>query len=160
MAESRENASRRRKPTQLETLKVYESFRRYRKYMYVAMDKLPRWIKNSEGVECIKSIKACIRCLSVIARSYDRNVKLHYIDLFLTEWDSISDSTMFFFEVSGISRHQRDVMFNKREEIEEQVSAFRAWLASSQSGLGGNPADQATAPPVSPGDQWREPVVL
>lgn len=140
--------ARRRKPTHLETLRIYDAFRMYRKYMYVAIDKMPRWIKLSEGMECIHSIKKCIRCLSVVARTYDRKIKLRYIDAFLTEWDALGDSTLFFFEVNGISKHQRDVMLNKREAIEEQVSAFRNWLASSQPELDGNSKDQSLPPDV------------
>ena len=138
----KQNGAGRRKPTQLETLKVYESFRRFRKYAFVAIDNMPRWIKNSEGVELRRGIKVCLRCLSTIARTYDRAVKLAKTDEFLEEWDVISDSILFCFEANGISEHQRDVLLGKREAIEEQVSAFRAWLASSQPGHDENPKGQ------------------
>lgn len=138
----KQNGAGRRKPTQLETLKVYESFRRFRKYAFVAIDNMPRWIKNSEGVELRRGIKVCLRCLSTIARTYDRAVKLAKIDEFLEEWDVISDSILFCFEAKGISEHQRDVLLGKREAIEEQVSAFRSWLASSQPVHDENPNGQ------------------
>ena len=132
----------RRKPSHLETLKIYLAFKDFRKYMYVAIDKMPRWIKVSEGMECIRSIKQCIRFLSVVARSYDKRTKLAYIDRFLTEWDVIYDSISFFYEVKGITSHQRDVMATLRQSLEEQVSVFRWWLDTNQDTQDQNPKDQ------------------
>ena len=152
----KENGAGRRKPTHLETLKVYESFKRFRKYAFVAIDKMPRWIKNSEGVELRRGIKTCLRCLSKIARTYDKSVKLQMADAFLEEWDVISDSILFCFEAKGISTHQRDVLLGKREAIEEQVSAFRAWLASSQPGLDENPTDHDGPAQFGPAGPGRE----
>ena len=121
-----------RKLPQLETLRLYEEFKPFRKYMYVGINKMPAWIKNSEGRECIHSIKRCIRHLSVISRSYNREVKIRRLDAFMEEWDMIFDSISFFFEVRSISKHQRNVMLRMRSEIEDQVSAFRAWLENNQ----------------------------
>jgi len=108
-------------------LPIYHEFRKFRKYMYMAIEKMPRWLKNSEGANCVMSIKTCVRCLSVVARTYDREVKLQYIDAFLTEWDVVSDSISFFHEAHGISNHQRAVMYKMREGIEGQVAALRKW---------------------------------
>lgn len=82
-SEQRTKVKGQRKLSQLDTLDLYADFRHFRKYMYVAIDKMPRWLKCSEGMECIHSIKRCIRCLSPIARSYDKAVKIKYIGLFL-----------------------------------------------------------------------------
>ena len=128
--------------SQLDTLDLYADFRHFRKYMYVAIDKMPRWLKCSEGMECIHSIKRCIRCLSPIARSYDKAVKIKYIGLFLQEWDVIFDSISFFYEVKGISKHQRDVMLTLRNNLEEQISAFQKWLSAVQPPSVQNPKDQ------------------
>lgn len=103
---TKKNKSKKAKLSPLETLQVYKDFKDFRKYVYRAIDKMPKWIKHSEGANCMQSIKVCVRCLSVIGRTYDREVKLHYIDAFLTEWDVVSDSIEFFFEVHGI-------MYNK-----------------------------------------------
>ena len=46
-----------RKLTPLLTLPVYYEFRKFRKYMYLAINKMPKWIKHSEGDNCIRSIK-------------------------------------------------------------------------------------------------------
>ncbi|MBE6244272.1 MAG: hypothetical protein E7108_01955 [Bacteroidales bacterium] len=125
------NGSGGRKPSQLETLKIYTDFRAFRRYMYRAIDKLPRWLKCSEGMECIHSIKRCIRCLSPVARSYDNAVKRKYMALFLQEWDVIFDSISFFYEVKGISNHQRNVMLRLRNDLEEQISAYQKWLSNN-----------------------------
>lgn len=119
-----------RKLSQLETLRLYADFKAFRLYMYRAIDKMPRWIKCSEGIECIHSIKRCIRFLSPIARSYDNSIKRKYLWLFLQEWDVIFDSISFFFEVKGISKHQRDVMLRLRNNLEEQLSAYQKWLSN------------------------------
>lgn len=117
-----------RKLTPLLTLPVYYEFRKFRKYMYLAINKMPKWIKHSEGYNCIRSIKLCVRCLSVISRTYNHEVKVRHIDSFFVEWDAISDSIEFFAEVDGISNHQRAVMFKLKEGIEGQLVALRGFV--------------------------------
>ena len=117
-----------RKLTPLLTLPVYYEFRKFRKYMYLAINKMPKWIKHSEGDNCIRSIKLCVRCLSVISRTYNHEVKIRHIDSFFVEWDAISDSIEFFAEVDGISNHQRAVMFKLKEGIEGQLVALRGFV--------------------------------
>ena len=116
-----------RKLTPLLTLPVYYEFRKFRKYMYLAINKMPKWIKHSEGDNCIRSIKLCVRYLSVISRTYNHEVKIRHIDSFFVEWDAISDSIEFFAEVDGISNHQRAVMFKLKEGIEGQLVALRGY---------------------------------
>jgi len=135
MKEKNENKTAKLSP--LEVLKVYKDFKDFRKYVYLAIEKMPRWLKNSEGANCIVSIKGCVRCLSVIARTYDKQTKLNYIDAFLTEWDTVSDSISFFFEVNGISNHQRAVMYKMREGIEGQVVGLRKFLVDNMSAENG-----------------------
>ena len=117
-----------RKLTPVETLPVYHEFRKFRKYMYLAINKMPKWIKHSEGDNCIRSIKLCVRYLSVISRTYNHEVKIRHIDSFFVEWDAISDSIEFFAEVDGISNHQRAVMFKLKEGIEGQLVALRGFV--------------------------------
>ena len=93
-----ENKTNKRRLTPIETIDAYKAFCDFRKYMYQAIEKFPKWIKHSEGAACIASIKDCVRFLSVIARTYDEKVKLNYIDAFLAEWDVVSDSVLFFFD--------------------------------------------------------------
>ena len=118
--------------SKLDTLLFYEDFKHFRKYMYQAIDKMPRWIKASEGMLCIKSIKQCLRYLSKIARAFGTNDKIVYIDKFLTEWDVVFDSISFFFEVDGISKHQRNVMLNLRSDLEDKISCYRVELVCKQ----------------------------
>lgn len=151
----KENIPGQRKLSQLETLKLYEDFKDFRKYMYRAIDKMPRWIKCTEGMECIKSIKLCVRYLARIARTYDKRVKAQYIERFLDEWDVIYDSICFFFEVKGITNHQRDVMARMRIGLWDQVLAFQGWLASQPS-ANGNPDDSKSGQEVAPPGQGRE----
>lgn len=105
----------------LDILDVYRKFKDFRKYVYRAIDRMPRWVKNSEGRECIKDIRKCIRHLSLIARSKNTEVKLFNITEFILLWDSIADSISFFYEVSAISKHQRNVMVFKKYEIEQEM---------------------------------------
>ena len=65
-SKEKDNTMGQRKLTPLETLPVYYEFKKFRKYMYLAIDKMPKWIKHSEGANCITSIKSCVRCLSVV----------------------------------------------------------------------------------------------
>lgn len=118
--------------SKLDTLLFYEDFKHFRRYMYQAIDKMPRWIKVSEGMLCIKSIKQCLRYLSQISRAFGTNSKIMYIDKFLTEWDVIFDSISFFFEVNGISTHQRNVMLNLRSDLEDKISCYRVELVCKQ----------------------------
>ena len=120
-----------RKLSQLELMNFYTDFKDFRKYMYRGIDKMPRWIKDSEGQECIHAIKQSLRYLSVVARTYDKPTKVRNIDLFLTEWDVVADSISFFAEVKGIDSHQRQVMCDLKYRVEEQVSALRTWLMNN-----------------------------
>lgn len=117
-----------RKLTPVETLPVYHEFRKFRKYMFVAVEKMPKWMKHSAGADCNAAINICVRCLSVVSRTYDRNLKFEAIDRFLSEWDAISDLITLFSDVNVISSHQCEVMYRMRENIEEQVSSLRTWL--------------------------------
>ena len=148
-----------RKLPQLETLRLYEDFKPFRKYMYVGINKMPGWIKNSEGRECVHSIKRCIRHLSVISRSYSREMKIRRLDAFMEEWDMIYDCISFFFEVRGISKHQRNVMLRMRSDIEDQVSAFRAWLENNQPRQDEVPTDFTTGGGKSSAPSSEEGVV-
>lgn len=148
-----------RKLPQLETLRLYVDFRAFRRYMYIGINRLPHWLKNSEGRECVHAIKRCIRHLSVISRSYKRDVKITRLDLFLEDWDMIYDSISFFYEVREISKHQRNVMLNWRADIEDQVSAFRAWLSNVRPGQDEVPAEFLTGAGVSSGPSSAEGVV-
>lgn len=58
MEEKRTKMDGQRKLTPLETLKAYHDFKQFRKYMYVAIDKMPKWLKHSEGANCIVSASA------------------------------------------------------------------------------------------------------
>ncbi len=127
-----------RKPSQLELFGIYQVFKHYRRYLYVAISRMPRWIQVSEGANCISSTKSCIRCLSVAARTYDRELKLRQLDMFLTEWDAAFDSISFFFEVKGISKKQRTILLNYRENIEGQVKALRKWCIEEMNNTSAN----------------------
>lgn len=120
-----------RKLTPLETLPVYYEFKKFRKYIFIAIEKMPKWLKHSAGRDCEASVNICVRCLSVVSRTYDKIVKIAAIDSFLTEWDAISDLITLFAEVQGLSNHQREVLYIMREKIEGQVSSLRTWLLTS-----------------------------
>ena len=82
MEEKRTKMDGQRKLTPLETLKAYHDFKQFRKYMYVAIDKMPKWLKHSEGANCIVSIKTCVRCLSVISRTYVSGMSFRTVSRF------------------------------------------------------------------------------
>lgn len=132
-----ENKTNKRRLTPIETLDAYKAFCDFRKYMYQAIEKFPKWIKHSEGAACIASIKDCVRFLSVIARTYDEKVKLNYIDAFLAEWDVVSDSVLFFFDVKCVSSHTCAVMLKMKDEVEAQLTALRRHWLENAKGEGG-----------------------
>lgn len=127
---TKEELKRGRKPSQLELSKIYQKFKRYRKYLYVAISKTPNWVRESAGERCIIATENCVQALSVALRTYDFNVKIIQIDRFLTAWDVSFDNISFFSEVKAISKKQRGVLLDYREAIEGQVQALRTWCCN------------------------------
>lgn len=123
-----------RKLTPMRTLPVYHEFKKFRKYMFVAIEKMPKWLKHSAGRDCEACISLCVRCLSVFSRTYDKGEKVRALESFLTEWDAMSDLISLFAEVQGLSNHQREVIYVMRDKIEGQVTALLSWSMTVASG--------------------------
>lgn len=117
----------------LDALKVYKAFKDFRTYAYLVIDKMPHWLKNSEGVICMREIKECVISISVLARSRDAAEKVEAINMFLAHIDCVYDSIDFFAEpqVKGLSSKQVAHLYFLMDEIEGQLSRLRKYLSVS-----------------------------
>lgn len=117
------------------SLKVYKAFRDFRTYAYLCIDKMPRWVKNSEGKECIRDIKECVMCLSVLCRSRDDAEKIRAVNTALMHLDCVCDSLDFFTEpqVNALSSRQLAHLFRLMDDVEGQLLRLRSHFAADGS---------------------------
>lgn len=140
----RAKAKGRWEPSQLETLKLYKDFKDFQIYLLRAIysKNMPKWLRHSIGERCADAVCFCVECLAVVARTYDKGEKLAHIKLFFKGWDTIYNHICLFHEMKGITRHQRDVILEKRVSIEEQLAAFERSLERSQVSPDQNPKEK------------------
>ena len=114
----------------LDALKVYKAFCDFRTYVYLCVNKMPKWVKHSEGLICCKSVKNCVMCLSVISRSHSAEEKAEAITSFFAEFDCIYDSLNFFADpqVAALSNHQLAHLARLMNDIESQLQRLRRYL--------------------------------
>lgn len=111
----------------LAQLPVYLAFKKLSFWLFAVINRMPRWIKNSEGVQCITAVHNCVKCLSLVARTYDMKEKVRYIDSFFLQFDSVEFSIDFFIENHALSAHQSAVCISMMRGIEEQLKRLRGW---------------------------------
>ncbi len=114
----------------LDGLKVYKTFCDFRTYVYLCVNRMPKWVKHSEGIACCKSVKNCVMCLSVISRSHSAEEKAEAITAFFAEFDCVYDSLGFFAEpqVAALSNRQLAHLAALMNDIEGQLQRLKRYL--------------------------------
>jgi hypothetical protein len=118
----------------LDALPVYKDIKDVRCYYTVNVyPNIPNDLKHSVGRMILDLLFTSVEKLAKLIRTYDVQLKIQYLNEFLTDYEILLDRIEFLTDVKAIDYHKTAVLFAALSQITEQMGSFRKALKNSSS---------------------------